>query len=64
MIKYFKFYLEPKRQDILSQASLAFEEWVSKDTSRKNMQNYQGFCRGYEDAYRHEYAKSKMKGGL
>lgn len=64
MIKYIKFYFEPKRQDILKMANVASLEWFVANPTRKNMSNYQEFCRSYESAYRHEYAKSKMKGGL
>ena len=64
MIKYFKFYLEPKRQDILEMAKIASREWVAANPSRRSITNYQEFCRSYESAYRHTYAKSKMKGGL
>jgi hypothetical protein len=64
MIKYIKFYFEPKRQDILEMATFASREWFAANPGKRSMSNYQEFCRSYESAYRHTYAKSKMKGGL
>lgn len=64
MIKYIKFYLEPNRKDVFEMARLACKEWFAVNPSRKSISNFQAFTRAYESQYRHDYAKSKLKGGI
>jgi hypothetical protein len=63
MFSYIKYYLEPSRKNISDLSLVSWRQYVSKNPKQSDARTCSIYRSSYANAFRHSYAKNKMKEG-
>jgi hypothetical protein len=63
MFKYITYYLEPSRNDLGELSLVSWRQYASKNPKQNDARTCSIYRSAFANAFRHSYAKNKMKRG-
>ena len=63
MINYIKYYLEPSRETLSGLSLVSWKEYIGKHPKENDLRTCSIYRSAFANAFRHSYAKNKIKRG-